>query len=126
MIETMDMSLASSSKEYISTVPAYDFIVLGTGEGAKYIATVMAIRHPIQFFDVPIPAVDTVAQTYTNTVRGQWILADPSHKRSKFEWTAMRRDFVEKLYGQPAPKTKLSFVDTWAKGGRAMKGRTNI
>jgi pyruvate/2-oxoglutarate dehydrogenase complex dihydrolipoamide dehydrogenase (E3) component len=42
MTQTMDAPLTSSAEERISAVEEYDFVVLGTGEGAKYIAWTLA------------------------------------------------------------------------------------
>ena len=42
MIQTMDVPLTSRADEQISTALDYDFVVLGTGEGAKYIAWTLA------------------------------------------------------------------------------------
>src|SRR5438270_8305803 len=42
MIQTMDVPVTSSAEERISAAQEYDFVVLGTGEGAKYIAWTLA------------------------------------------------------------------------------------
>ena len=42
MIDTLNVSLTSSAEEHLSTVAEYDFVVLGTGEAAKYIAWTLA------------------------------------------------------------------------------------
>jgi pyruvate/2-oxoglutarate dehydrogenase complex dihydrolipoamide dehydrogenase (E3) component len=42
MIQIMDVPRTSSAEEHTSIVPEYDLAVLGTGEGAKYIAWTLA------------------------------------------------------------------------------------
>lgn len=42
MTEAMDMPLTSVAAESVSAVQEYDFVVLGTGEGSKYIAWTLA------------------------------------------------------------------------------------